>query len=315
MTTRERVVITDSDLGADEIERIAFGPDIDLHLATARTEDEVIEAARGAVGILVQWAPITKRVLTELPELRAVVRYGVGLDNVDVRAATEQHVAVSNVPDYCVEEVANHAYALIMAASRRLLDFGREAREGRWGPTVAMTPKPAHEDPIGIAGYGRIGRAIANRARAAGFPVLVFDPFLSDEAAQDVERMDSLASLAEAVNHLSLHLPGGSETDGVCDRTVIERLGPSGHLVNTARGSLVDEQALLNALNSSKLWRASLDVLRVEPPAGTSAALLAHPRVICTPHVAYLSTNSAAQLRERAARRMRELLALQASER
>jgi len=305
-----RVVITDTDLGDGTIEASILGPHVDLCVASARSEEDVISVAADADGLLVQWAPISDRVLAALPTLRAVVRYGVGLDNVDVAAAGKRGIKVSNVPDYCIDEVAEHTFALVLAGARRLSDLDRQTHHGAWGPKLAILPLPTYMDPVGIAGFGRIGLAVSERLSAAGFPVFAFDPYQRESAFAGVQRVGSLVELAEVVNHLCLQLPGGSDTAGICGAEVLSALGPDGHLVNTARGSLVDELALIEALDAGRLWRASLDVLANEPPEGTSALLAAHPRVLCTPHVAYQSSMSGPKLQQHAAHRMRELLEL-----
>jgi D-3-phosphoglycerate dehydrogenase len=306
-----RVVITDCfgypDPGVIEADEL--GEDVELVIGAARSEEEVLHVAAGADGMLVNMAPVTAEVLGQLPRLRALVRYGVGMDNVDVAAAAERGIAALNVPDYCVDEVAHHAVAMILAVARRLVPFSTGVRTGAWSPTLADPPVPADEDPVGIVGYGRIGRRTAALAAALGHPVLVFDPYLPDDVLGGMHRMTSLAELAGAVNHLSIHVPLNDETRGFVDREVLAALGASGHLVNTARGPVVDQAALLSALDAGALGWASLDVLPSEPPAGLSSALVVHPRVTATPHIAYLSTASLPRLRQYAARRLRDALA------
>ena len=309
--SRRRVVITDCfgypDPGV--IEGAELGPEVDLVIGSARSEAEVLEVAAGADGLLVNMAPVTATVLERLPGLRALVRYGVGMDNVDVAAAEARGIAALNVPDYCVDEVAQHAVAMISAVARRLVPFSSAVRDGGWAPTLADPPLPVEEDPVGIVGYGRIGRRAAALAAALGHPVIVFDPYLPSDALLGFSRARSLVELAGAVNHLSVHVPLNDETRGLVDAEVLAALGGAGHLVNTARGAVVDQQALLAALDAGTVRWASLDVLPLEPPAGLSEALVGHPRVTATPHIAYLSTASLPRLRQYAARRLRDALA------
>ena len=306
-----RVVITDCfgypDPGV--IEANELGEDIELIIGAARSEEEVLHVAAGADGLLVNMAPVTAAVLGQLPRLRALVRYGVGMDNVDVAAAAARGIAALNVPDYCVDEVAHHAVAMIAAVARRLVPFSTGVRGGAWSPTLADPPLPADDDPVGIVGYGRIGRRTAALAAALGHPVLVFDPYLPDDVLGGMPRAASLAELAEVVNHLSIHVPLNDETRGLVDGEVLAALGAFGHLVNTARGAVVDQAALLTALDAGAVGWASLDVLPSEPPAGLSGALVSHPRVTATPHIAYLSTASLPRLRQFAARRLLDALA------
>jgi D-3-phosphoglycerate dehydrogenase len=303
----ELVVITDSNLGDGSDERAALGGDFEVLKFDVRTEDDVLDVAARADGILVQWAPISERVLRGLPRLRAVVRYGIGIENVDVAAAGALGIAVSNVDDYCLAEVAEHAMACVFAHHRRLTLGARGLATNGWTTSGISAPVPTAQDPIGIAGFGRIGREVAARAAALGFPVHFWDPYVQ-QGPPDVVPHESLESLAEAVNHLSLHIPSTPATQGMIDRRVLRALGPGGHLVNTARGALVAEDDLLAALDGGEIGFASLDVLATEPPVGTSARLAAHPKTLVTPHIAYLSTSSLPRLRQRAAEILRDLL-------
>lgn len=299
-----RIVITDTNLGDGSHERAELGDQYEVTVADVLTEDGVIAAAADADGLLVQWAPITDRVLAALPSLQAIVRYGIGLDNIDVDAARRRGVAVSNVDDYCIAEVADHAAAAIYAHNRRLTVAARRVAENGWSTDGIAPPLPPGSDPVGIAGFGRIGRAVAERVSVLGFPIHVWDPFLS-EVPDGVTRHDTLAALGTAVHHLTLHMPS---TAGVISAEVLAALGAEGHLVNTARGALVDEPALLAALDDGTLGFASLDVLVTEPPTGVSRQLADHSRVLVNPHIAYLSTESLPQLRIRAASRLATLL-------
>lgn len=301
------VVITDSNLGDGSDEKEVLGGDFEVVVDNVLTEEGVLETAAEAEGILVQWAPITERVLRGLPRLRAVVRYGIGIENVDVAAAKDLGIAVSNVDDYCLVEVAEHAMACVFAHHRRLTVAARSLSVNGWTTSGIDSPIPTTEDPVGIAGFGRIGREVARRATALGFPVHVWDPYVTEVPA-GLRQHQTLEDLAAAVNHLTLHMPSTLATKGLVDRRVLGALGPRGHLVNTARGALVVEQDLLAALDAGELAFASLDVLVSEPPEGVSAQLAAHPRALVTPHVAYLSTSSLPALRRRAAEILRDLL-------
>jgi len=304
---KPQIVITDSNLGDGSIERGVLEADFDVVRCDVLTEDGVVDAAGAARGLLVQWAPITDAVLGALPGLRAVVRYGIGLDNIDLDAAARRGVTVRNVDDYCLAEVADHAVASIYAHNRRLTVASRVVATDGWTTTGFPRPLPPGADPVGVAGFGRIGREVAARARALGFPVHAWDPFVTDWP-DGVVAHDTLAGLAGAVNHLSLHVPTTDATRGIVGRPVLDALGPDGHLVNTARGALVDELALLDALDAGRLGFASLDVLSSEPPTGVAAQLAAHPRALVTPHIAYLSTESLPMLQRRAAEILRDVL-------
>ncbi|MFG1901294.1 NAD(P)-dependent oxidoreductase [Micromonospora carbonacea] len=305
MTTN--IVITDTNLGDGSIERAVLAGDFAVGRFDARTEDAVLDVAGDADGLLVQWAPITDRVLAGLPRLRAVVRYGIGLDNIDLAAAARRGVEVRNVDDYCLAEVADHSMAAVYAHNRRLTTASRSCADVGWTTAGIAPALPPGQDPVGVAGFGRIGREVASRALALGFPVHVWDPFVSAVPA-GVTAHPTLVELAAAVNHLTLHVPATPQTRGIVDRAVLDALGADGHLVNTARGALVVETDLLAALDAGTLGFASLDVLASEPPEQTSAKLAGHPRALVTPHLAYLSTVSLPQLQRRAAEILRDLL-------
>lgn len=301
------VVITDSNLGDGSHERAVLAPTFEVSCFQVKTEEEVLAVAKDADGLLVQWAPITERVLSRLPRLRAVVRYGIGMDNIDLVAAERLGIAVRNVDDYCVAEVADHSTAYILAYNRRLTTASRSVERRGWTTVGIAPPAPPGRDPVGIAGFGRIGRKVADRIASLGFPVHVWDPFVSEIPA-GIRAHSKLVDLAAAVNHLSLHIPANERSRNIVDADVLRALGHDGHLVNTARGALVDESALLAALDSGELGFASLDVLSSEPPDGVASRLAAHERVLVTPHIAYLSTDSLPRLRRRAAETLREML-------
>ena len=305
-----RVVVTDCAgyPSPGSIEQAELGADYQVVVADATTEMEVIASAGSAEGLFVNMAPITKNVLRSLPELRALVRYGVGMDNVDSGEAAVLGVAALNVPDYAVEEVAQHAASMVFARARRLGEYDTAVKGGAWGPDIVTAPLPPNEDAVGIAGFGNIGRRTGQILSSVGFPVFAWDPYVPAGSFAGVQRALSLAELASRVRHLSLHLPATEATIGMVDRELLGELGPEGHLVNTGRGPVVDEEALLAALNEGAIAWASLDVWTTEPPVGLTAKLVAHPRVTASPHVAYLSTRSQERLRRLAAIKLRAAL-------
>jgi D-3-phosphoglycerate dehydrogenase len=290
------------------IEQAELGANYQVVVADATTEEEVVALAGSAEGLFVNMAPITKNVLRSLPKLRALVRYGVGMDNIDSDEAAVLGIATLNVPDYAVEEVAQHAASMVIARARRLAEYDAAVKGGAWGPTIVTAPVPPHEDAVGIAGFGNIGRRTGQVLSSVGFPVIAWDPYVAAESFAGVQRVPSLEELASRVRHLSLHLPATEATIGMVDRELLGELGPEGHLINTGRGPVVDEDALLAALNTGAIAWASLDVWATEPPIGLTAELVAHPRVTASPHVAYLSTQSQGRLRRLAALRLKAAL-------
>jgi D-3-phosphoglycerate dehydrogenase / 2-oxoglutarate reductase len=300
------IVITDTNLGDGSIEKNALSSHR-VRILDSSDADSIAAEAADADALLVQWAPIDAHLLDRLPRLSVIVRYGIGLDNIDLEAARERGIAVSNVADYCIEEVAAHATAFILSRARRLSDYAASPTAGQWRVADVAPPFTPSDDPVGIAGVGRIGRTLAKNMSGLGHPVVGWDPY-APEWPVGVERVDTLEELAERSNHLSLHLPLTEGTRGIASAAIFDRLGPEGHLVNTSRGGLVDEQDLLDALGADRLGFASLDVLCSEPPTGLSSQLVASPRTIVTPHAAYCSDSATLRLQRRAAEIANEML-------
>jgi D-3-phosphoglycerate dehydrogenase / 2-oxoglutarate reductase len=296
-----RVLITDFNYPDVELERRTV-EDAGLELVTAqcRSEEDVIEAGRGVSALLTQYAPITARVMAELPELRMVGRYGVGYDIVDVEAARERGVWVANVPDYGTEEVAVHALSMALSLLRHLPLYDRDVKAGRWHSASTGPLYRLKNSALGVVGLGRIGGTFARRASPWFGRTLGCDPYLEDDAwPEGVER----ASLEEVFSEsllVSLHPPLTDETRGFIDRDLLERMPDGSYLVNTARGGLVVMDDLLWALEEGPLAGAGLDVLPQEPPP-QDHPLLSNPNVILTPHSAFYSVAAEAEVRRKAA--------------
>lgn len=277
---------------------------IDLQLAQCRTEDEVIAAAHGCFGILLQYAPITERVVAALPELGIVSRIGAGFDTVDTGACARHGVWVANSPDYGVGEVATHALALALALTRNVVAYHRDISEGRWHYLSSGALRRPRELTLGIVGLGRIGKRMAHIARETFKRVVAFDPYLIDgDFPSYVERAATLDALAQASDVVSLHTPLTGETRRMIGPRFFAAMPRGGYLVNTARGAVVDIEAVLAALDSGALAAAALDVLPNEPVPRDSP-LLRHPRIVLTPHAAFYSAESERELRRKAAQNL-----------
>ena len=278
-----------------EQEMIAAVDDIPVRLVSRASvsEDDLIEAAADADALLVSTREaITRRVLEHLPRTRVISRYGVGLDNVDLDAAAEQGIVVTHYPGYCTSEVADHALALILALNRRIVEQDRSLREGAWvqhGPatrTILRGPiQPLREQTLGIVGFGRIGKAVAERARPFGVTMLAADPYVEPAAvaAHGVEPV-GLPELLARTDIVTLHCPLTPETRGIIGAGELARMKPTAVLVNTARGPVVDETALVSALRSGAIAGAALDVFEREPIV--TDELLELENVVLTPHIA-----------------------------
>ena len=297
-----RVLFSDYEYPDLDLERKLFeGAGTELVAAQCRTEADVIAAAAGCAGILLQYAPITERVLAALPQLGIVSRIGVGVDTVDTAACARHGVWVANSPDYGVGEVATHALALVLALIRNVVAYNRDIRAGQWHYLSSGKLKRAGEMTLGIVGLGRIGKRMAHVSRNVFRRVLACDPYLIDgDFPAYVERAADLAALFAASDVVSVHTPLNDETRGMIDAGVVGRMRPGSYVVNTARGAIVNIDDLLAALDSGILAGVGLDVLPVEPIPAESP-LLGHPKVILTPHAAFFSLQAEIELRRKAA--------------
>jgi D-3-phosphoglycerate dehydrogenase len=296
-----KVLITDFDYADVELERrVLEGAGLELITAQCRTEEDVIEAGRGVSALLTQYAPITARVLAELPELRMVGRYGVGYDIVDVEAAREGGVWVANVPDYGTEEVAVHAVSMALALLRHLPLYDRDVKGGRWHPASTGPLFRLKNLTLGVVGLGRIGGTVARRASPWFGKTLGCDPYLEEDAWPEGVEWARLEEVFSESLVVSLHPPLTEETRGFIDRDLLGRMPEGSYLINTARGGLVVMDDLLWALEEGPLAGAALDVLPHEPPP-PDHPLLSNPNVILTPHAAFYSLEAEEEVRCKAA--------------
>lgn len=292
------IVITDCDHPSIELERSIFAAaGYETRLAQALTPRQVIEAGQGACALLTQYASVTAAVFEALPSCRVVGRYGAGVDTIDVAAASERHVGVVSVPDYSVGEVSDHALALLLALSRGVVGLDRAVHAGTWDFRSAGEIRRTSTLLLGIVGMGRIGRALATKAQSVGFRVIGHDPFLTAVEGHRLVGLDELLATADAV---SLHLTLSDATRHIIDAPALARMRSGVLLVNTSRGGLVDQAALLAALESGHVGGAALDVVESEP-IGADDPLLALPNVVVTPHAGFYSRESLEELKQRVA--------------
>ncbi|HET7729569.1 MAG TPA: C-terminal binding protein [Usitatibacter sp.] len=299
-----KFLITDHDFPDVELEKALFR-DAGMELVTAqcRSEDEVIAAAVGCQGVLVQYAPINARVLAARPEIRIASRFGAGYDTIDVDAAREHGVWVANSPDYGSADVATHALAMALSLVRHLPAFDRDVRAGRWHYASTGPLRRANAMTLGLLGLGRIGKRMAAAAHPCFGRVIACDPYIAPgEFASYVERVDQ-ETLFTRADVLSLHVPLTAETRGLVNRRMLESMKRDAFLVNTARGAVVDLDALLAALDAGAIGGAALDVLPREP-LDPDHPLLRHPRVLLSPHAAFYSVDGEEELRTKAAQNL-----------
>jgi phosphoglycerate dehydrogenase-like enzyme len=304
--TRGKVVVTWPGYSADDPETggllRAAGYEVELAPRLGpRGPADVAELVRDCVGAVVSTDPFDATVFAAAPELRVLARTGVGIDAIDVAAATAAGVVVTTTPGANEQTVADHTLALMLALIRRVVEHDASVRRGEWNRNGALTAWHLHGQTVGIVGYGTIGRAVGDRVRAFGAATLVFDPALP--AAETVE----LDELLEASDVVTLHVPLTERTRGLIGERELALMRPEAIVVNTARGGLVDEAALADALAAGRLRGAGLDVFEVEPPA--RSRLLELPNVVLSPHTGGLSVGSIAAMQTMATRAALEVLA------
>jgi len=296
---RPKVVVTDCDHPSVEIERKVLSEvNPEFVLAHCSTEDEVMEVAGDADGIINQYAPITRRVIELLKKCKVIARYGVGVDNIDVEAATEHRIIVANVPDYCVDEVSTHAMALILSCARRITLLDKKIREKKWDFTLAKPLFRTQRKTLGLFGLGKIGKAVAKKGSGFGFKIITYDPYVS-RVDGGIELVEFSRLLSDS-DFISIHAPLTDETRHFFGENELKAMKKTAYLINTARGPIIDEKALYKALRERWIAGAALDVMEKEPPDWESP-LLKLDNIIITPHISFYSEESYVELKTRTA--------------
>lgn len=295
-----RVVVTDYTFPALEAEAAAAqAAGAEFAAFQCRTAAEVAEAVAGADIAVVQFAPMDHAAVEALAPGAAVIRYGIGFDNIDTNATNARGVPASYVPDYCLDEVADHTTALILMQLRKIVPLDASLRRGDWSAVAVAAPLPAYASTtIGFLGLGQIGRSVLKRLAPSGFSFIVADPMLDAASAAALGvRLVSAEELVAQADVLSLHAPATVQTTGFVNAERLARMKPNAVIVNTARGALIDEAALAAALKSGTIAGAALDVFGVEPlPA--SSPLRDAPNLILTPHAAWYSEQAITRLQQ-----------------
>lgn len=308
MADQLKVVISDYDFGGLEVERSILEPaGIRVVGLQAKAENDLIPEARSCDAVINQYARVGAATIAAMEHCKVIARYGVGVDIVDVEAATARNILVTNVRDYCTEEVADHAMALLLALVRKLPQYNRASRAGTWHWKSGRSIHRMRDRVMGVVSFGKIGQAIAARGKAFGHRIMAYDPYIDDAvlAAHGVERADRDTVIAQA-DYLMMQVPMTPETRHFLGEPELNRMKHGAIIINTGRGPTIDNAALARSLESGHIAGAGLDDLEEEPakrrawdPNGNP--LMALDNVLVTPHSAYYSEESIRMAREVAA--------------
>lgn len=300
-----RIVITDLGYATYEPERaeLAALGDVDLVLARCSTEAEVAEACRDADGVIARAAPVGKAAIEAMRRCKVISRYGIGVDNVDVKAATRKGIPVCNVRDYCKEEVSDHVLSLLFGCARRTPSRDRKVRAGAWDIGFREPIHRVSGKVLGFVGYGAIPRTLRRKVSGLGFSeVLIDDPYVTEDAARaEGVRKVSLEELCAQADFITVHVPLTEETRHLIGAAQFSLMKPTAIFINTARGPVVDNEALASALEEGRIMAAGVDVYEPEPPLPGSR-LLQLDNVVLSDHMAWYSEESQLELQRLAAR-------------
>jgi D-3-phosphoglycerate dehydrogenase len=279
----------------------------DVQLASGPTPEEILKIAAGADALLVTYAKITADMIAQMPRCKIISRFGIGVDNVDLAAATAAGIVVTKVPDYCIDEVSDHAMALLLTAARKIVPSNAQVHAGRWEMKAVVPIHRLRGGVLGLVGFGRIPQLVAPKAKAFGLRVIAYDPFIPQEVfvREGVERVEFPQLLSQS-DFVSIHTPLMPETRGLFGADAFRQMKPTAYIINTARGPIVDEAALAVALDARQLAGAALDVMPNEPPVGSP--LIGRADVIITPHTSFYSEESLVELQRKAAQEVAAVL-------
>jgi D-3-phosphoglycerate dehydrogenase / 2-oxoglutarate reductase len=272
----------------------------ELELAAASTPDAIAQVAAEADALLVTYAKITAEMIQQMHRCRIISRFGIGVDNVDLAAASSAGIVVTKVPDYCIDEVSDHTLALLLAAARKISLANAQVQRGRWEMPAVVPIHRLRGGVLGLVGFGRIPQLVAPKAQSFGLRVIAFDPYMPADGFEraGVQRVDFSRLLRDS-DYVSIHTPLLPETRGLFNTEVFNQMKPTAYLINTARGPIVDDEALARALDAGRLAGAALDVLPQEPPI--NSPLIGRENVIITPHTSFYSEESLLELQRKAA--------------
>src|SRR5579863_727647 len=305
---RNLVAVTDSVFpNLDPARAVLSKIGAELRLAKETTPEAILQVANNADAVMVTYAKITGEMIQQMPQCQIVARFGIGVDNVDIPAATTAGIVVTRVPDYCVDEVSDHTMALLLALVRKVPSSNARTHSGRWEMRAVIPIRRLRGTVLGLVAFGQIPQLVAPKAQSFGIRVVAYDPFVSNEvlARAGVERVE-FDELVRVSDYISIHTPLMPATHHLFSTDVFRRMKPTAYIVNTARGPIIDEAALAQALDEKRLAGAALDVMEQEPP--TNSPLFGRDNVILTPHTSFYSEESLVDLQTKAAEEVLRVL-------
>lgn len=298
----KKVVITDYEYADVEKERkIITDAGFYFEALQCKNEQEVIDACRHADAVIVQYCTISRKVIEAMQHCKMVIKYGIGVNNIDSEAATEKGIYVCNVPDYGVDEVSNHAIAMLLALSKKLLVITKSMRKGEWGYASIVPLHRMEGSTLGLVGLGRIPTLVAKKMANFGLKILAFDPYMNEQEAKrrGVQLVD-FHTLCRESDYISIHCPLTEDTHHIFNKETFREMKPNALLLNTARGPVICEQDLIEALEQGEIAGAGLDVYEDEP-LDINSKLLNMEQVICTPHCAWYTEDAVSAVQSKAA--------------
>jgi len=272
-----------------------------------KTEEDVIRLGSEMNGLLVSYIPIGKKVIENLHKCKVIVKYAVGVDNIDLKAATLKKIFVANVPRYCVEEVSTHTVALLLNLIRKISKYDQSVKKGFWDSLVGNPIFRLENRVLGIIGFGNIGKRVAEKFRPFKLSIIVYDPLVNGKTISKYgAKKVKLETLLRQSDYISLHCPLNKHTKHLIDFEEIEMMKKGVFIINTSRGEIINQKALYKGLKDGKIAGAALDVLEKDPPALTD--IMNTDKIIYTPHVAWNSVEAEAELRKSAAKEVKRVL-------
>ncbi|MCL5987268.1 MAG: C-terminal binding protein [Actinobacteria bacterium] len=300
---RLKIVFTDYDYPDIDIEKDIL-EELDCEIVVLQTKDEqkIISECSDADALIVQYAPITKNVIDNLQKCKVISRYGIGIDMVDLNAATQRGISVCNVLEYCLDEVADHTLALILALGRKIINLNDSVKKGTWDALRIAKPVYSFEESIlGLVGFGKIPQNLFPKVLPVFKEIVIYDPYISRELIDKFNlKMISFYQMLHQSDYISIHCPLTKETHHLFSQVEFMMMKPTSFIINTSRGPMIDSADLYFALKSGQIAGAGLDVLEEEPP-GIDNELIKLDNVIVTPHAAFYSETSIVELKKQTA--------------